>query len=153
MKIPIKHAIESGAWFQCVSGWDFQHKEHSFRFRVLSFDRVNLEQIDHPENINLKIDGGILWIMKLQLINLNRTEEGITEGLIHIVDNEDYNFPIAHDDHLQCYSNYAEVSGLRDLFGKSYIPKIKYTGALLYLLPEEEAEYFVSVPGGNIKEI
>ncbi len=153
MKIPIKHAIESGNWFQCVSGWDFQHKEHSFRFRVLSFNRVNLEDVDHPEDISLNTDGGSLWIMKLQLINLNKTEEGVTHGLIHIVDNDGYNFPTFEDIHIRFDSNYAKVSGLRDLFGKSYIPKIKYTGALVYLLPDEETEYFVSVPGGNIKEI
>jgi hypothetical protein len=107
-----------------------------------------------PEQINLEIEGGDLWIMKLQIINLNKKKEGVFDSLIQITDEENYEFNFVSDDHLRCFSTYAETSGLKKLFGTYYMPKIKYTGALIYLLPKEDnAKYFLTVPGGNIREV
>lgn len=153
MKIPIEHAIDSGAWFHCRSGYDGHYDNYSFRIRVLSFEKVNMTDIDNPKQITLDIEGGVLWVIKLQIINLNKEEVRIIDGLIRIVDENDYDFPNVSDAHLCFFSKYADSSGLKKLWGKGYIPKIKYTGSLLYLLPDEETEYFLSVPGGNIKEV
>ncbi|MHB8882964.1 MAG: hypothetical protein ACYC69_15830 [Thermodesulfovibrionales bacterium] len=153
MKIPINQAIDSGAWFQCVSGFYEPYDECTFRFRIDSFDRVNLAEVDNPKNINLDLSGGILWLMKAQLINLNKQGESTLPFLINIVDSDDYWFKKINDDHLEFNSIYAKSSGLNNFFGKSYIPKIKYTGALLFLLPDEAQEYFVSVLGGNMMEV
>jgi hypothetical protein len=155
MKISIKEAINSGAWFQCCSGYDGHYDKYSFRIKILSFEKVNMSEIDNPEEINLDIEGGVLWIMKLQIINLNREKEGIIDGLIQISDEENYEFESVSDKHLCCFSKYAEASGLKRLYAKwdIYMPKIKYSGALLYLLPDEETEFYLTVPGGNIKEV
>ena len=153
MKIPIKYAIDSGAWFQCTSGYDSDYNRYIFKTRIISFEKVNFSEVDSPDNISQDLEGGVLWIMKLQIINLNKEEVGVIGGLIRIVDEDDYDFSNVYDYHLCCWSEYAHSSGLKKLYGKYYIPKIKYTGALLYLLPDEETEYYLSVPGGNIKEI
>lgn len=154
MKIPVQEAINSGAWFQCCSGYDGHFDEYSFRIKILSFKKIIMSEIDNPEQINLEIEGGDLWIMKLQIINLNKKEEGVIDSLIQITDEENYEFKYVSDNHLCRFSKYAETSGLKKLFGKYYMPKIKYTGAILYFLPKEDnAKYFLTVPGGNIREV
>lgn len=154
MKIPVKEAVNSGAWFQCCSGFNGHYEEYSFRIKILSFEKIIMSEIDNPEQINLDIEGGELWIMKLQIINLNRKEEGVIDGLIQISDEENYEFNKVSDNHLCCSSTYAGASGLKKLFGTYYMPKIKYNGALLYFLPKEDnVKYFLTVPGGNIREV
>ncbi len=154
MKIPVEEAINSGSWFQCCSGSDGHYEEYSFRIKILSFEKIIMSEIDNSEQINLEIEGGDLWIMKLQIINFNKKKEGIIDSLIQITDEENYEFGKASDNHLCCSSKYAETSGLKKLFGEYYMPKIKYTGAFIYLLPKEDnAKYFLTVPGGNIREV
>lgn len=156
MKIPIREAINSGAWFKCMSGYD-AIDEYEFKIKVLSFDKINLNKIDNPEKIELDLAAGVLWLMKIQIINLNKTAVWYhsIERFICVIDQDDfvYNY-IKNDTHLLINSNYAKLSGLVNFCDVDFMPKIKYTGAIAYYLPEDnEAEYYISVKGGNIQEV
>jgi hypothetical protein len=150
MKIPINHAIKSGAWFHAES------KEEKFRVRVLSFEKVNLVDVDNPENLDTvkyNPSEGDFWLLKLQIINLNKRESHITPSIL-ILDGEDFEFHQEDDSHLSLFSSYATSSGLRNYYGQSLIPKIKYTGAITFFLPKEDnAEYFITIREGNIQEL
>lgn len=155
MKIPIKGAIDSGAWFKCRSGYD-AIDQYEFQIKVLSFDKVNLAEIDNIENIELDLGSGALRLMKIQVINLNKTvvSSNHIQEFIHLIDQDDFAYEYTWDHHLLFYSNYAKLSGLEKFYGVEFMPKIKYTGAIAYYLPEDnEAEYYISVKDGNIQEV
>lgn len=155
MKIPIKHAIESGAWFKCEANYFSNH--YTFRFRTLAFEKINIHEIDEPHK--MKLDDGALWLLKIEFVNLNVEEilPPYVRNLIIVVDYEDYIFHPVGDLHLISLSQFAQKSGLErfaTVIGNINLrPKIKTTGALAYLLPDDDAEYFISVPGGNIQEV
>lgn len=156
MKIPINYAIDSGSWFRCeTEGWMDQNI--LFKLKVFSFVKVDLGKIDEPNK--LKLDEGILWAMKIQVINV--TKEEIDPGLIKfrviLFDQDDFKFNAVYNDHLN-YSKFGETVGIKRFAGGSDIPKlkpkIKAAGALPFLLPDDDvAEYFLSVEGGNILEV
>ncbi|TAL81400.1 MAG: hypothetical protein EPN88_00555, partial [Bacteroidetes bacterium] len=73
MKIPIKYVIDSGAWFQCHS--KMYEKYFDFRLKLFSFKKIDLADIDEPNKIdNFDSEEGNLWLMKLQIVNLNKKE-------------------------------------------------------------------------------
>lgn len=155
MKIPIKHAIDSGAWFQCHS--KMYEKYFDFRLKLISFEKINLYEIDEPSKID-KFDPeqGHLWLMRIQIINLNKMEVayGYITGSILIVDQDNYKFSEFDDFHLTRNSKYADKVGLKSFAGLSFRPKIKYTGAIAFFLPkDEEIEYYISVLDGDIQEV
>lgn len=56
MKIPIKEAIHSGAWFKHYGhGWNIS----AFRFKLLSFEKMQRA-----------LANGIPWSLKLEVVNL-----------------------------------------------------------------------------------
>lgn len=152
MKIPIKEAVNSGAWLQCHS--KMYDKYFDFRLRLLSFEKIDLADIDEPNKIdNFDSKEGNPWLMKLQIVNLNKKEvaSGYITGSIIITDQDDFEFTEFTDVHLTFNSNFAEKSGLRNFLLR---PKIKYTGALAFMLPkDEEIEYYLSVLDGDIQEV
>ncbi len=153
MKVPIKHAIESGAWFQCHSECEGEKK---FRLRVLSFEKVNLAAVDYPENldkVHFNTDAGDWWILKLEMVNLNRIDAYLQYTIL-IVDEDDFEFKKVTDNHLSFDSSYSATSCLKNYYGHSFIPKINHIGALSYFLPKDDnAEYFISIREGSIQEI
>ena len=154
MKIPIKEAINSGAWFNCKCGYDATD-EYDFKLKVLSFDKINLGEIDNPEKIDIDLASGVLWLMKMQIISLNKTAViRSPKYFIYVIDQDDFVYNYINDSYLALFSNYARLSGLYNFFAVNFMPKIKYTGAIAFYLPDEnEAEYYISVEGGNIQEV
>jgi hypothetical protein len=154
MKIPIRHAIESGAWFQCRAEWSGVTE---FRLRVLSFVPVKLGDIGEVEKIssNFDLHQGKFWLLKYEAINLSKQEIG-TNGIydsILILDNEDFTFSNVYDSHLYYYSKVGQAEGLRN-HDFIWLPKIKYTYVTAYFLPNEEnAEYFIAIRNGSLKEV
>lgn len=154
MKIPIKHAIDSDAWFKGET--EFLFSDYLFRFRVLSFDRIRLEEVDNPHNINL--DEGILWLMKIEFVNLNKKEIAgfYPRSFIILMDQDDFIFCSIFDDHLSRDSEYATTTGLRRFVQEGpLLPKIKIKGAIAFLLPDgyEKENIYLSVTEGDIQEV
>lgn len=147
MKIPIKYAIESGAWLHCIDGADETYDDFQFRVKLLSFEKLHL----NPENINqaaYNLEEGDFWLLELQLVNAGKVslEKKVLNYTI-IVDHDECEYPPVHDpDSVVSSKSFNGVSFFR--------PKIKYTGALAFYLPkEDEADYYVSVTSGNIQEV
>lgn len=156
MKIPIKHAIDSGAWFKGEAE-AYSAPAHSFRFRVLSFGKINKDEIIDPdEDIKKRrsFDEGVYWLLKIEFVNLDKESlsTDYVNELIILIDQDDFIFDavrIANDS--QYYT-----SGLArfNINFPGLLPKIKVTGVLAFILPDEDgAEYYLSVPGGNIQEV
>lgn len=164
MKIPVNHVIDSGAWFKyygekisCGRYWG----PVDYRFRVLSFGRINLNDIDEPDKLDMReynLLGGDFWIMKVEIVNLTKVKlyTGYLTQVIVVLDQDGYEYFHVNDMHLTLNSVYSKKTGLY-AFHADLTPKIKYTGAIAYFLPKEEgAEYFLSVNsliGGNIQEV
>ena len=151
-KIPIKHAIKSGAWLKCET------EDYSFRIRVLAFIKVKLKQIDNPQKIDPKYDltAGDLWLLKLEVVNFckKKLSADLVKKEIFLIDNDDFEFTIVEDSHICSSSDFAVKSGLKTFYLIEYVPKIKYIGAFLSFLPSDDsAEYFISVTGGDICEV
>jgi len=163
MKIPIKYVIDSGAWFK-YHGENISCGQYcgpvDFRFRVLSFDMINLNYVDESEKFNRDynpLSEGNYWIMKVEIVNLTKIILHCSHlsNMIVVLDQDGFEFSTA-DWPLLSDSEYAEKSGLYDL-PAFMTPKIKYIGAIAYFLPKEDGtEYFLSVnslEGGNIQEV
>ena len=155
MKIPVKEAIESGAWFNCrTKKYAISDEEIHFKLKVLSFEKINMEEVDEPHKI--KLDEGVLWLMKIEVVNLEKEEVSpfdITYRIL-LIDQDGFKFREAFDRHLQQESRYGEINGLsRFAGGPDLKPKIKAKGAIAFLLPDDDdAEYFLSIEYGDIVE-
>lgn len=155
-KIPIKHVIDSGSWFHCITGYVKPFNTSVFRLKIISFEKIELSEIDNPEEIDntqFNLEEGDFWIMKLQLVNLIKEETTAIPNHILLFDHDGFKFRSVSDDHVSCDSNYARKSGLANIFGRSFYPKIKKDGAITFFLPKEETSYSLSVEGGKIKEV
>ena len=167
MKIPLKEAINSSAWYHCktkcwVATFD-DEKEIDYRVKVLSFEKINLEEVDEPNEIKeLNLSGGTLWLLRVEVVNLWKKELDsfpIYDSII-LIDHDDFEFKPQTDRHLTGNSEYAHSAGLNLLNGSSgsdcgvLLPKIPLRGSLAFLLPnDEEGVYFLSVEGGKIQEV
>ncbi|OGW54869.1 MAG: hypothetical protein A2Y81_12330 [Nitrospirae bacterium RBG_13_43_8] len=155
MKIPIREAINSGTWFRCITKG--LEETIIFKLRVLSFKKNNLSSIDEPEKLTL--DEGILWLMGIDVISLNKEEAEPSDihSRVILFDQDGFKFNAIYDQHLNL-SEFGKSVGIKRFTGWSDVPKlkpkIKATGALPFLLPDDDtAEYYISVEGGNIQEI
>lgn len=161
-KIPIKHAIKSMSWLKCDASLAFYScfkiEDYSFRIRVMDFIKVNLKQIDDPQEIDPKYDltAGDFWLLKIEVVNFCKKEFGgeMVKKNVFLIDNDDFEFQVIEDNHLWLMSDFAVKSGLKTFFSINYIPKIKHSGSLLFFLPRDDsAEYSISVTGGDICEL
>ncbi len=152
IKIPMDEAVSSGAWFECSD----EDREVVFRFRVISFSRVELKDIDEPEEIELDINQGWLYLMKCQVVNLakSKTNVGLMADLITVVDQDDCIYEQEEDDyHLIRDSSFAQKSGLYNFYGVVINPKMQLEGAILFHLPKEEGAFYYLGSIGDLREI
>lgn len=163
-KIPITHAIDSGAWFK-YHGENISCGEYcgpvDLRFRILAFEKICLNDIDEPNELNIReynTSEGDYWKMVVEVVNLTTMKiKGYYLGsIIVIIDHDGFEFCDVNDSHLTTFSKYAKKSGLYDLW-VDLTPKIKYKGSVAYFLPKEDgAKYYLSansLRGGVIQEI
>ncbi len=156
MKIPIKHAIDSGAWFQCET--ETHDGPFIFKIRILSFHEVTNNIIEELQR-EIRFDEGIFWLMGIEVVNLNKIPFSgwHVQNKIILFDQDDFQFITISVSEL-VVTKYGERIGIKRFSGWSDVPylkpKIKAVGALPFLLPDEdESEYFLSVEGGNIQEV
>lgn len=179
MKIPIKHAVDSGAWFK----YEFDAKKHpdfevgsddwtkyavfeasvgeylAFKFKILSFEKI-------PKNIvrdwkkGKKFDEGILWLMEVEVVNLGKEplDSFTFDTTMILSDQDDCKFKIVSVDYAWTETEYGKKVGICRFSGwnspTSLSPKVKAAGALPYLLPDDDnAEYDLLMQYGSIQEI
>lgn len=153
--VPIKEAISTGAWLHCETTYNYELFQ--FRIKVLSFQKLNLSEVDNPEKIDFRDENTIVWIMDLEVVNLTKecirpVQEG--PGRLILVDQEGFRFYTFQDSHLCCFSDFAKKSKTDRFYGTELLPKIKAVGAMPFLLPDDdEAVYSISIRNGSIKEV
>lgn len=156
MKIPVEHAVDSGAWFQC--GAQTYEGSFIFKIRILSLEKVKADVMRELQK-KLRFDDGVLWLMALEAVNLNK--EPISgyhvSSQVCLFDQDDFKYTDTSVSDL-ALTDFGKRIGIERFSGWSHVPnlkpKIKATGAIPYLLPDDEsAKYFFSIDGGNIWEI
>jgi hypothetical protein len=150
--VPIKEAVNSGAWLHCEKR-DNLFKVNQFRLRIISFKKINLKDIDNPEEIEKFDETGNLWLMKIEVINLNKepTSTYNNTGKLKLIDNDGFQFPKFKDGHLERLSKYSNSSGLDRFWSTDLLPKIKAIGSIVFHLPDDEdAEYFIAFEDNGI---
>lgn len=144
-KILISEAIDSQNWYDCQCE-RFDEKVH-FRLRVLNFRKTSVQEIDPDSD---ECTEGALWIMGIEVINLNKRplEAYMVRASIEIEDHEEFIFEVFTESELLS----DRQSGLRRLSGRDSAlpPKIKVSGAILFRLPEEDAQHFLLIKGGSL---
>ena len=74
MKVPLKKAINSLSWYNCQTECWTQTLNHDeiidYQIKVLSFERINLTEVDGSDKISLNLENGILWILRVEVVNL-----------------------------------------------------------------------------------
>ncbi len=149
--IPIKEAISSGAWLHCSSDDD----SVQFRLRVLSFGKLNLSEVDNPQDIQQNDGNAKWWLMRIEVVSLCKRNIYAYKvcGKVLLIDQDEFEFSVIQDSHLCYNSNFGTEVGLNRFYGKDLIPKIKAVGAISFLLPDDDdAQYSLSIENGIVRE-
>lgn len=150
-KIPLKEAIEAGAWLECHAKWCSE--ELYFRFRVTGFRRSSVEEIDRSK-VNDVLVEGLLWLLSLEAVNLANSPVGTWKlrYAIKLVDQDGFEFEPLGRTSLDS----DEQSGLRQFSGWSsntpLSPQAKASGSIPFALPDEESNYYLAIKDGSICE-
>ena len=150
-RIPLAEAVEAGAWIECHQ----EDMDLHFRIRLLSFEKVDFNEVDEIDEVDLdSIGSGVLWILKLEVVNISKSTCDTSDFKVPLlmVDTDDFQFGVYDDGHLSCSSDYSKKSGLNNFYGKQLRPKIKVKGAITFILPDEETEYYITIEDGTIQE-
>ena len=149
--IPIKEAISSAAWLNCVN----EDQSIHFRVKIISFNKFSLEDINEPEKIKLIDSNGQWRVLQIEVVSLSKkiiySSDG--PGELLIIDQDGFEFEVTYDDHLWRSSDFGMKIGLRRFYFEKLIPKVKAIGALAFFLPDDdEAVYSISLKEGTISE-
>lgn len=149
--IPIKDAISNGNWLHCEVFLGAK-----IRMKVLSFQKLNLLEVDDPEKIDFIAENKILWIMDIEVVSFSKSPISTVEmnGQLFLINQNGIKFQVYRDIHLGYNSEFSKKKRLRRFCGETLNPKIKAIGAILFQLPDDiEAEYSISIRRGSIKEV
>lgn len=152
--IPVKDAIENGLWMHCEQ--NYRGEIIQFRLRIVSFHKIDLSEVDEPENIKAIDNNANFWQIGIEVINLNKEPLSPTFGpdQLVLVDQDGFKFHVSNDGHLRLISNFAKRTKMDRFFAEALIPKIKAVGAIPFVLPDDdEAVYSISLKEGNIREV
>jgi len=136
--IPLKEAIASGTWLDCHA--KRYHDEVNFRLKVMAFDRTSVEELGGwpPGDREDPIEG-ILWLLSVEVVNLCKTPQRVWEikRTIKVVDEDGYEFePFCSNLDNNKNTGLYRFSGNYD--AQPFLPKIKASGAIEFVLPDEE---------------
>jgi len=142
--IAIKEAIASGEWFQ------YLEENVKMKIRIISIRNVDLAEIDdiHEVDKNLPLNNGKLLMLSAEIINMSRFQNDPPKILL--IDQDDFQFVRLDDSHLRIWSQFAKM---HQLFVPDLIPKLKYKVDYLFLVPKEDAKYYINTHPGTINAI
>ena len=152
--IPIKDLVRDGSWLKCMARnrWTKDTNEWTFRMRILSFERLDYPEMDRPlhEQLTPTEEGAVWWLMKLEVVNLSKVSLlfGYLTQEMRVVDGDGFQFE-GGDGGLH-FSDFGRQIGLS--LG-SLSPKLKAHGAVLFKVPDEDAEYSLTIKDGTMEEI
>lgn len=150
MGVPLKDAIESGGWYECV-GRCFD-EEHRFRLRVLDFVETTVDEID--DSLAVEVEG-VLWLMSVEIISLCKEpcSADHVADTIALMDSEGFRFDRFDGGNL----SHNRPSGLFRFSGWSdnhpLTPKVVAAGSLAFVLPPQECNYQIVIRDGQIRGI
>lgn len=148
----LNDAITNGTWFHCKFKRNIE--VFQFRLKILSFQKLDINQVDEPEKINME-NGTTIWLMEAEMINL--TKEPISSGVIGYMDlnnQKGMKYHMSFDSHLLAFSKFGKMKRLNRFNTQLLIPKIKAVGAIIFRLTsnEDDAVYSLSMRNGSIRE-
>lgn len=149
--VPVKEAINSGAWLQCE--YDYDGKIIKFRLKVNSFRKINLLKVDNPEEIDGIDSNSVIWLLQIEVINLNKTPLEVYNATakLTLIDQDGFVFPFFEDSHLHSSSKFSKKNGLQRFYNDDLLPKIKALGSITFQLPDDdEAEYSIGLEDNGI---
>lgn len=154
--IKIAEAIENGSCYFVTYQDDFDDEMFfSFQIKINDFHQLDFNDVDDVEEIeNIEI-GSNIWILKFDLVNLNKKKyDDIDFGnKLVVCDQDGYQYNTVCDSHLCQFSDFAKTSGLDKFLGMNLPPKIPKSGAYVFELPEYIEELYLDMEGGEIGEV
>ena len=154
--VPIKEAINSGSWLHCEQKNNL-FETNQFRLKVNSFRKLNLSEVDNPENISGLDSNSIIWLLEIEVVNLNKIPLGVYEATqqLILIDQDGFNFPFFEDDHLHSHSEFSKKAKLKRFWMDDLLPKIKAVGSITFQLPDDdEATYSIGIKkNGIVQEV
>ena len=160
--IPIKDAIETGAWLQAQFRATKEGEPEAnngedvvFRIRLKVFEKMNLRLLEEPEQLSngVTLESNI-WRVSLDFVNLCRRElkSFVPRKRIFLCDSDGYEFKVVEDFHLTIGSSVAKSFGMDTFSLREFPPKIRRHGAYAFELPDEFEELFLTIRGGKLQE-
>ena len=153
--ISVKDAIASGAWYHCQSDRGFD--DVSFRIGILSFEKQRLSEKDLKQYFD---EGGNLWLMKIQVVSLNKTREleaGDIYHFIYLQDQDGFQFKYLESPSDDICSDERWEKRLKRFgrySGSNFQPKTKAVGSIAFFLPDDDdPEYYIGIEDGTIAEV
>ncbi len=88
-------------------------KKFHFKLKTLSFEKVNMSEVDTPDQIESD-EGGAYWLMKIEVISLyyRKIETRQVTDDIALIDSDGFQFNVQMDFHLSAGSRYSKQVGL-----------------------------------------
>ena len=153
--ISVKDAIESGAWYNCES--DVEFFEIAFRIGILSFEKQQLSEKELKQYFD---EGGSLWLMKIQVVSLNKQKQLSPSDMyesIYLQDQDGFQFRYflsTQDSHIIIDGRWVNILKRFSVMGAGFQPKTKVVGSIAFFLPDDDdPEYYIGVVDGTIAEV
>jgi hypothetical protein len=162
--IPIKKVTGTGDWLRLElqpehsSGEELINMKATneglplvLQLRFIEFTKIELDMVDAPEKLSLPPSSNV-WRLGLEVVNLCRRElpASLVGYRVVIADQNGFEYRIVRDNHLTCYSEYANSSGLHAFHRAILPPKIKRTGSFAYEIPAEFEQLFLIARRGEL---
>lgn len=144
----VRKCVDSACWLEADLDDDIR-----FKFRIVSFEKLEFDYDIFAEDLEFDFSDGVLWLLVLQIVNLTRRTiscDDIKDNF-RIVDSDDFHFEFVEDRELCCSSELGDISKLLKRFYHGELrPKLTATGGLLFLLPDENTNYFIGLESGKL---
>lgn len=147
--VKLREAIAGGHWYDCTA--ERYNESLHFKVRVVAFSQTSAQEIDPDSEEEFE---GDLWLLKIEVVNLDKrpVEVSYVRDVLELEDDEGYVFQpfTATDLDLDRESGLLRLSGGS---GTPLSPKLKASGAVLFVLPQEDSEYSLSIQEGSITRL
>lgn len=131
------------------------------RIRFLELKKIKLTDYELKGNYPSELLENPLVCLKLEYINLNQSENSIDvfENNCKLMDLDGYSFKVFSTKGYKFIGVEKEIYKIFNLSENSYygqttfIPKIKQTIELFFVVPDEDTDYYFEIVNGKMEEI